>query len=354
MTPNIILCPLERRVMSLSRYNFPIEMTRQKTIMAARMAIGTIISFIITTYFTLVEPTWVYISLFIILFEQHTIGASLTRCSMRAFATISSALYSLIIIFLFHNNYLMNLIGFVVGIFLYTYLFLGTKKSYIGILGCVTLAICLINYNNFSYVFIRPTNVIIGILIGFFTLRFFFPSRATKMLILEMQEFLAEYATLSMYLANIDDSTTDLPERLTQCESNILALIPHFQTLISETRVEIGKDSGFTQVAADILQSFRHIFRYYASIIALILYKGVILNEKDREHFIFLSNAMIQLKENLSYLKHTRNLVAAPDLIPQKDENLLSLMLGLLVTECGSLEIKINKLIRMAKVVKLE
>lgn len=63
---------------------------------------------------------------------------------------------------------------------------------------------------------------------------------------------------------------------------------------------------------------------------------------------------MIQLKENLSYLKHTRNLVAAPDLIPQKDENLLSLMLGLLVTECGSLEIKINKLIRMAKVVKLE
>ncbi|MCE0723602.1 MULTISPECIES: FUSC family protein [Legionella] len=336
--------------MSLFKSNFSIEMTSQKTIMAARMAIGAIISFIVTTYFTLVEPTWVYISLFIILFEQHTIGASLTRCSMRAFATISSALYSLIIIFLFHNNYLMNLIGLIIGIFLYTYLFLGTKKSYIGILGCVTLAICLINYNNFSYVFIRPTNVIIGILIGFFTLRFFFPNRATKMLILEMEEFLAEYAALSTYIANIDDST-DLAKRLTRCESNILTLIPHFQTLISEAQVEIGKDSGFTQVAADILQSFRHIFRYYASIIALILYEGVRLNEKDKEYFIFLSNAMIKLKENLSYLDRKPHLVAVPDVMPQKGENLLSLMLSLLVTECSSLEIKINKLIRMAKVV---
>ncbi len=315
------------------------------------MAIGTIISFIITTYFTLVEPTWVYISLFIILFEQHTIGASLTRCSMRVFATISSALYSLIIIFLFHNNYLMNLVGFIIGIFLYTYLFLGTKKSYIGILGCVTLAICLVNYNNFSYVFIRPTNVIIGILIGFFTLRFFFPNRATKVLISEMEEFLVKYATLSMYIANIDDSKTGLSEQLTQCESDILTLIPHFQTLISEAQVEIGKNSGFTQVAADILHSFRHIFRYYTSIIALILYEGVRLNEKDKEHFIFLSNTMIKLKENLSHLERKPNLIVVPDVMPQKDENLLSLMLSLLITECSSLEIKINKLIRMAKVV---
>lgn len=156
------------------------EVTSEKTIMAARMAISMIIALIITTYFEIVEPTWVYISLFIVLFEQRTIGASLTRCSMRAIATISSALYSLIVILLFHNAYLMNIIGFVIGIFLYTYLFLGTKQSYIGILGCVTLAICLINYNDFTFVFMRPTNVIIGILIGFFTLRFFFQPELQK------------------------------------------------------------------------------------------------------------------------------------------------------------------------------
>ncbi|KTD12080.1 inner membrane protein [Legionella gratiana] len=330
------------------------EVTSEKTIMAARMAIGTVIALIITTYFDIVEPTWVYISLFIVSFEQRTIGASLTRCSMRMIATFSSALYSLIIILLFDNAYLMNLIGFIIGIFLYTYLFLGTKRSYIGILGSVTLAICLINYNNFTYVFMRPTNVIIGILIGFFTLRFFFPIRATKVLILEMQRFLNEYADLSKYLANTDDTTKDLSAHLVQCESNVLALILRFQTLINEAQVEISKDSGFTQIATDILQSFRHIFRYYASIIALILYEGVKINEEDKENLIFLSDALMRLKENLFSLRRRRNLIVAPDMMSQKDENLLSLMLNLLVTEYSVLEIKINKLIRMTKVIKLE
>lgn len=340
--------------MSLLRYNFLMEVTSQKTIMAARMAISMIIALIITTYFNIVEPTWVYISLFIVLFEQHTIGASLTRCSMRAIATISSALYSLIIILLFHNAYLMNLIGFIIGIFLYTYLFLGTKKSYIGILGTVTLAICLMNYNNFTYVFMRPTNVIIGILIGIFTLRFFFPTRATKVLILEIQKFLTEYATLSVYLANLDNSKTDLRQYLEQCESNIAALILRFQTLINEARVEIGKDSQYTQAAADILQSLRHIFRYYASIIALILYEDVKINEQDGESLIFLSTTLNELKENLSQLKRKRKLMAIEEMGSKEDKNLLSLMLNLLMMECSSLQIKIYKLIRMTKIVKLE
>lgn len=330
------------------------EVTSEKTIMAARMVISLIIALIITTYFNIVEPTWVYISLFIVLFEQRTIGASLTRCSMRAIATLSSALYSLIIILLFHNAYLMNIIGFVIGIFLYTYLFLGTKKSYIGILGCVTLAICLINYNNFTYVFMRPTNVIIGILIGFFTLRFFFPTRATKVLILEIQKFLTEYATLSLYLANIEDSTTDLHQHLEQCESNIAALILRFQTLISEAQVEIRKDSKFTQVATEILHSFRHIFRYHASIIALILYEEVKINEQAKERFIFLSTTLTSLKEHIAHLKRKRKLMVVTDISPKEEENPLSLMLNLLVMECSSLEIKFNKLILMAKRVKLE
>ncbi|WP_242604007.1 hypothetical protein [Legionella santicrucis] len=168
-----------------------------------------------------------------------------------------------------------------------------------------------------------------------------------------MQKFLNEYAALSNYLANIDNSTTDLSKHLVQCESNVLALILRFQTLINEAQVEIGKDSEFTQVAADILQSFRHIFRYYASIIALILYEGVKINEKDKESFLFLSNTLNILEENLFALRRRRNLLMDPGRISPQDENLLSLMLNLLVAECSSLEIKIHKLIRMTKVIKL-
>lgn len=168
-----------------------------------------------------------------------------------------------------------------------------------------------------------------------------------------MQKFLNEYAALSTYLANIDDSTTDLSKHLMQCESNVLALILRFQTLINEAQVEISKDSGFTQVSTDILQSFRHIFRYYASIIALILYEGVKINERDKESLLFLSNLLNKLEENLFALKRSRHLLAAPERTSPPDEKLLSLMLNLLVAECSSLEIKINKLIRMTKVIKL-
>ena len=249
----------------------------------------------------------------------------------------------------------MNLIGIIVGIFLYTYLFLGTNKSYIGTLGSITLAICLINYNEFSHVFIRPTNVVIGILVGTFTLRFFFPRRATKMLLLEIQTFLAEYASISNYLAQMNDSTTDVRERLIQLESNVIARVPRFQTLLTEAEIEISKDSHFTKVSADMLQPLRHIFRYYASILASILYENIKISETDKKSLIFLGQVIHQLKENLSQLKSENELIVIPDFLqPKDDKRILSSMLHLIVLECGSLEMMINTLIDTVKTVKLE
>lgn len=341
--------------MSWSRFNFPLEITSDKTIMATRMAIGTLISFVITNYYEFVDPTWVYISLFVVLFEHNTVGSSLIRGYMRAIATISSAILSLIIIILFHNYYLTNLLGFIAGTFLYTYLFLGTKESYIGVLGSLTLAICLINYNDLSHVFIRPTNVVIGIMIALFTLRFFFPERATRLLILEIDRFLSEYDAISTYLANTEQEilVTELSNRLAKFEAQVIARVPNFQTLLSEAKVEVKRGSEFPKVVAAMLLSLRHIFRYYASIMASIIYDKVEMTEEDKKNLIFLHLAMKHLKRNLSHLKSKHKLVINPDFICH-DNKIISLMSHLISIECQNLEIKINELIDTLHTVKLE
>lgn len=341
--------------MSLSWFNQPLEITREKTIMAARMSIGVVISFVITTYFTIVDPTWVYISLFVVLSEQKTMGASLIRGSMRAIATISSAVYSLVIILLFHNDYRANLLGFILGTFLYAYLFLGTKRGYIGTLGSITLAICLINFNDFSYVFIRPTNVLIGILIGLFSLRFFLPRRATKMLILETQNFLTEYADLSYYLANMNNVTTDLHERLKSLEANVMtSCIPRFQTLLSEAEVETDINSQFTKVAADIFTSLRHIVRYFASIIASMIWEGVRISEDDKKTLLSLAKAFATLDDNLTQLGNKHRLTVSTELATTEEQKMVPLMLRLIALECSVLEENINQLMHTLDTVRLE
>lgn len=339
--------------MSLSWFNQPFEITPAKTIIATRISIGIIISFIVTTYFNIVDSTWVYISLFVIVSEQKTIGASLNRASMRAIATVSSAIYSLTIIWLFNNNYLINLSGFIIGVFLYTYLFAETAKGYIATLGCITLAICLMNFNNFSNVFIRPTNVLIGILIGIFTLRFFFPLRATKMLILETQSFLSDYARLARNLANLDKLTPDLNNQFIAFESGIATYIPTFQRLLAEAAVETAGNASFIKVASEILVSFRHLSRYFASIFALIISQQISIDDDDKKTFFLIAETLTKLKDNLVHLNYRHQLIPSTDLTVTSDQKALPMLLRLITQECRGLETQINQFIKTTKTVKL-
>lgn len=340
--------------MSLSWFNQPIEITREQTIIAARMGIGIFISFVITTYFTIVDPTWVYISLFVVLSEQKTIGATLIRSSMRTIATVSSALFSLMIILFFHNDYRINLAAFILGTFLYTYLFAGTKKGYIATLGSLTLAICLINQNNFTHVFIRPLNVLLGISIGLFALRFFFPNRATKMIILEAQYFLTEYATIAHFLASQDDLSKNLHERLLHLESEVIPRISRFQTLLNEADVEIRRKSQFIKVATDILSSLRHIMRYFSSMMASIIWEEVKINESDKKKFLSLAETFSKLEENLANLNHQHKNIVGKNLDIKTGQKMVPLMLRLITLECRTLETKITQLLKLVKTVKLE
>lgn len=340
--------------MSSSPFNLTPEVTSEKTIVAARMGIGIIISFVLTNYYTIVDPTWIYITFFVISFEQRTIGASLMRSSMRAIATISSAVYSLIIILLFNNYYLMNLFGLVVGVFIYTYLFSGTSKGYIGTLGSVTLAICLINHNDISQVFIRTTNVLIGIAIGTFVVRFFFPIKSIKMLILELDGFLSEYASFASYLANVDQARPDMNEYLAQFEAKMMPAISRFQTLINEAKVEMNQDLKFTQDAEDILKSLRRIFRYYTSFDASILFEGANVGVEDRNILLALAQVSRYLQESLAQLKPQRIFIRPADLKSKDEKNVSPLMLHLISSEFRALEVKINKLLITIKTVKLE
>lgn len=170
---------------------------------------------------------------------------------------------------------------------------------------------------------------------------------------MEINNFLTEYSALSLYLAHWDKTTTNLHHHLEQRENNISALMLRYKTLVNEARSEINKDSSFTQVTEDILQSMRHIFRYYASIIALLLFEQVTINQRSKDNFILLSELMTQLSMQLSDLNHQK---PPGDLTKEQESNqhdLLSSMIHLLFLEYDVLNGKINQLIDAAKTIKL-
>jgi hypothetical protein len=325
------------------------EVTTEKTIVATRMGIGVVISFVVTNYFTFVDPTWVYISFFVVSFEPRTIGASLMRSSMRAIATVSSAIYSLIIILLFNNYYLMNMAGLVIGIFIYTYLFLGTNKGYIGTIGSLTLAICLINYNDLSQVFIRSANVLIGILISTFVMRHIFPRKAVDMLILEFNNMLTEFATLASYLVQINQSTPELQKRLVQFETKMMPAIPRFQTLIHDSKLELPPHSKFTDITEDILKSLRRIFRYYTSFTDSILLEKVELKNQDKAFLLFLLQLNQKLQASIIHLTPRATLHPLANLKLKEEKIVSPFMLHLIFLEFRALEIKTNTLLTMLK-----
>jgi uncharacterized membrane protein YccC len=107
------------------------------------------------------------------MYEYTTVGGVLNKSKLRFVGTVFSAVYGIIIIYFGGNDPLINIFALIVGLFFYTYWFMGNDKTYTGTIGAVTLTIVLLNYNEVDVAILRVFNVILGILASVFMIRFF-------------------------------------------------------------------------------------------------------------------------------------------------------------------------------------
>ena len=110
---------------------------------------------------------------------------------------------------------MINMIAFVAGVFVYMYYFLDGDKTYIAVIGSVTLSIVLLNHNDLDSAMLRTFNIIIGILASMFMIRFFYPQFAKD-------EVIEAQINFTRQLSNIVESYLDPSKSLVTVKDDYL------------------------------------------------------------------------------------------------------------------------------------
>ena len=95
-----------------------IKLSSEQLTRATRMSLAMLIGFAYVAYSGVSNGFWVYITISLLLFDSSTIGGTMAKGSSRVLGTFIASLYALVFIIGFANNFIINLIAIVVGIFL--------------------------------------------------------------------------------------------------------------------------------------------------------------------------------------------------------------------------------------------
>lgn len=217
-----------------------INFRNPKFLRAARIVIAAIIGTLITNLSNIQHSVWIVISIIVVLYDQSTVGGTLQKGLFRASATILSAAISILTLYVFHNNQLANEIIAITGIFLYAYFFIGTKKSYIGAIGGVTLAILLLsNIANVDAAISRTLTIVMGVILGALTMIFFFPEYANKTKNQVLIHLLSQLEnTLSNFMSK-NISLEELHADFVSYERSYIQQLAQINRLMEESKFEM-------------------------------------------------------------------------------------------------------------------
>lgn len=216
---------------------------------------------------------WVIVSTAIVLFDQETVGGTINRGKLRIVATLIGSFISITCIYFFANNW--TVIWSVLGItsFLYAYFFMGSKKSYIGLLGIITMAILLIGNGQIDihHAIYRTMDTIIGVTFAMVSILLFYPEYALSRCKKQVINALDDIATLVNSIQD-ENNIDNIRAKILVVETKFLNDIINFNKYIAEAKHEL---KGVRQ--PDLIESYTkcvlQIRRIYRLIIVLFYYE---------------------------------------------------------------------------------
>lgn len=234
--------------------------------------------FLLTWYYQLPEREWSLITVWFVMSEYTAVGGVLKKSFYRFAGTFLSALYGMIIIYFFDNNVMINILALTAGVFFYMHYFIEGEKTYIGVIGCVTLTIVLLNHNDLDAALLRSFNIIIGILASVFMIRFFYPRYAYDNVIEEQLNFVKQLATaLDTYL-DPDKTFVMVQADYQRIEKNIITHLATFDRHLSEARLETLTTPSFLIANQIAIEHVRHLFRLLSVLIQYLATDELRLN----------------------------------------------------------------------------
>ncbi len=234
---------------------------QEKIIRTTRLILTCIIVFLVTWYYQVPERIWSLITIWFVMTEYTSVGGVYRKGFYRFAGTFLSAAYGIFVIYCFANNVVIDMIAFVIGVFVYMHYFLDSEKGYIAIIGCVTLSIVLLNHNDLNMAILRTFNIIIGILSSLFMIRFFYPRYARDEIMDEQSNFIRQLSNIIGSYLDTSRSLTEIKLDCLKYESNILLSLASFNRHLSEAKIETGNTPLFITYNQAAIEHIRHLFR---------------------------------------------------------------------------------------------
>ncbi|RTL10997.1 MAG: FUSC family protein [Neisseriaceae bacterium] len=295
--------------------------TQSQFTRAARLSLAMIISFVYVAYIGMSDGIWVIMTCAIILFDNPTLGGTINKSHLRFWGTFFAAGFSLIFIIGFANNVIINLCGIVIGTFLAAYWYMDTAQGYIGGLISWTLPIILLNNNDIKSAFLRLMNIIIGIIISYIMLRFFYPEYARDKLLESMQNTITELKTLLSSISDPQLTTEQIQELYLNHETKILAEINSFNRWQTEAKWETKQAPEYVDTAVLAYLHIRRLYRLLSVIIFYFNHDEIRYNATIQPQFTQIKH---QLEEIIDALSQNQKQYCIPAMFNQNNKNATS------------------------------
>ena len=199
---------------------------------------------------------------------------------------------------------------------------MGTKKSYIGILGIVTLAILLLSGEapNFDNALYRLLDIVIGIAFALLSIILFFPEYATNKAYELINVSLLDIVNL-LNMAKTENNLEIIQQQILQIENKFINDVANFNKTIEEAKYEWHARRN-PQLIERYNKAYLQIRRLYRLIIVIFYYE--LDNKKlTTPHIKELFNQLSKILKNIISNKineNKENYLIAKNIIDQLPE----------------------------------
>lgn len=281
-----------------------LKLDKQKIIRATRLSLAMLISFVYVKFTDVMQGIWVPMTCAIVLFDNNTVGGTMIKSYYRMLGTFLAMLFSLGIIIGFANNDIANLLGIACSVFLAAYYFMDTEKNYVGGLIAWTTPILLINDNNFHAVFVRPLNIVIGVIISYILLRLFYPQYAKNLVLVELNKMLDMTRKMLDGFIDANITTEELELIHHMQEAELLRNMTKIQRLLAEAKMETKECQNYVVTCQLLFTHLRRLRRFVAVIIYSYNNQEDRMSGKIQQNLYLAINVIKDLQRGLELNLH--------------------------------------------------
>ncbi|RTL10416.1 MAG: FUSC family protein [Neisseriaceae bacterium] len=252
--------------------NFTLD--KNRVIRALRLVLA-LAAGIVTAYLIKIPMSgWITVTTTVVLFDQETIGGAINRSKLRFLATLFGSLIALVCILFFHDNWLIIWSVLSISCFVYAYIFMGSKKSYIGVLGIATMAILIFGSNggtSLQHAMYRIIDIVIGISFALLSMLLFFPQYAINKSHQLIFKALDDITNLIKNIQN-QDNIEQVRQHILTIETKFLSDVTNFNKTIDEAKHELAAKKN-PQLIENYSKCLLQIRRLYRLLIVIFYYE---------------------------------------------------------------------------------